>query len=91
MYLFTDNILKGFDEGLVTGMILIELQKVFETIDHEILLQKFKAIRFSKEIYSGLDTIFLSEYFLLTLKLSSQILEKNSCVVPQGSNLGPLF
>ena len=44
----TDKILKGFEEGLLTGMILINLQKTFDTIDHEILLQKRKAIRFSK-------------------------------------------
>ena len=44
----TDKILKGFDEGLLTGMILIDLQKAFDTIDHEILLQKLKAIRFSE-------------------------------------------
>ena len=36
----TDKILKGFDEGLLTGMILIDLQKAFDTINHEILLQK---------------------------------------------------
>ena len=43
-----DKILKGFDQGLITGMILINLQKVFDTIDHDILLQKLYAIGFSK-------------------------------------------
>ena len=41
--------LKGFDEGLLTGMIRIDLQKVFDTINHEVLLQKLKAIRFSEQ------------------------------------------
>ena len=36
----TDKILKGFDEGLLTGMILIDPQKAFNTINHEILLKK---------------------------------------------------
>ena len=35
-----DKILKGFEQGLITGMILIDLQKVFDTIHHDILLQK---------------------------------------------------
>ena len=43
-----DKILKGFDQGLMTGMILIDLQKAFDTIDHDILLQKLYAIGFSK-------------------------------------------
>ena len=41
--------LKGFAEGLLTGMIRIDLQKVFDTINHEVLLQKLKAIRFSEQ------------------------------------------
>ena len=31
-----DKILKGFDQGLMTGMILIDLQKAFDSIDHDI-------------------------------------------------------
>ena len=30
--------LKGFDNGMYTGMILIDLQKAFDTINHKILL-----------------------------------------------------
>ena len=43
-----DKILKGFDQGLRTGIILIDLQKAFYTIDHDVLLQKLYAIGFSK-------------------------------------------
>ena len=41
-----DKILKGFDNGLFTGKILIDLQKALDTIDHNILLEKLKAIAF---------------------------------------------
>ena len=43
-----DKILKDFDKGLMTGMILIDFKKVFDTIDHDVLLQKLYAIGFSK-------------------------------------------
>ena len=36
----TDKILTGFDFRLLTGMILINLQKAFDTINHDILLKK---------------------------------------------------
>ena len=42
-----DQILKGFDQGLMTGMVLVDLQKAFDTIDHDILLKKVSAIGFS--------------------------------------------
>ena len=43
-----DRILKGFHEGLIAGIILIDLQKVFDTTNHEVLLQKLETIRFSE-------------------------------------------
>ena len=41
-----DKTLKGFDNGLFTVMILIYLKKAFDTIDHDIMLEKLKAIGF---------------------------------------------
>ena len=34
-----DKVAKAFDLGLLTGMILINLQKAFDTIDHKILIE----------------------------------------------------
>ena len=48
----TSKILKSFDEGLLIGMILIDLQKVFDTINHDILLQKLEPIGFSDKSIS---------------------------------------
>ena len=42
-----DKILTGFDSGLLTRMIFIDLQKAFNTINHDILLLKMSALRFS--------------------------------------------
>ena len=41
-----DKILKGFDQGKITGMILIDLQKAFDTIDHKVV--NYQLIFFEK-------------------------------------------
>ena len=53
--------------------------------------RNWKQLDFLRELYSGLDLIFLSEYFLLILKRASQGLERISCGIPLGSILGPLL
>ena len=40
----TDKISNDVDSGLPTGMVLIELQKTFDTIDHNILIQKMPSL-----------------------------------------------
>ena len=47
-----DKMLKGFDSGVYTGMILIDLQKAFDTKNHKILLEKLLPIGFSKNTIS---------------------------------------
>ena len=64
LYFLTDKISKRFHEGLLTGIILIHLQKAFDTIDHEISSQKLKAIKFSESTIKRFNHIFLKEYFL---------------------------
>ena len=61
----TNKILKGFDEGLLTGMILLDLQKAFDTINHEVLLQKLKAIRFSEQRREWFRLYLCNQIFLV--------------------------
>ena len=50
LFFLTCKVLKGFDEGLLTGMILIDLQKVFGTENREILLQKLQTTNSPKAL-----------------------------------------
>ena len=59
----TDKILTGFDSGLLTGMILIDLQKAFDTINHDILLKKCLWLDFLVNPLHGLNRTSLIEDF----------------------------
>ena len=47
--ILTDMVLNGTKNGLHVGMILINLQKSFDTLDHKILLDKMKWFGFSDD------------------------------------------
>ena len=58
-FILTDEIIKGFCEGLLTEMILIDHQKAFKTINHEILFKKFKPLTSLKESLHGFSHYIL--------------------------------
>ena len=91
MSFLTENILKGFDEGLSTGMILIDLRKAFDTIDHEILLQKLKAIKFSESTIKWFKSYLSEMIFLVNIENKLSDFGEISCGIPQGSILGSLL
>ena len=87
----TDKILKGFDEGLLTGMILIDLQKAFDTINHEILFKKLKAMGFSEGCITWFQSYLSERIFFISIENLLSDYGRISCGVPQGSILGPLL
>ena len=75
----------------MTGLIQIDLQKTFDTIDHEILLQKMVQLQFSTQSIMRLKTYLTNRTFLVTVEKSFSDPRKLECGVPQGSILGPLL
>ena len=45
-----NKVATGFESGLYAGMILIDLQRAFDTINHEILINQMEYLRFSKDV-----------------------------------------
>ena len=81
----------GFDKGVMTGMILIDFQKAFDTNYHDILLQKLYAIGFSKHTVNWFQSYLSNRSFLVNLGNNFSQSASVSCSVPQGSILGPLL
>ena len=91
MSFLTDKFLKGFDEGLLTGMILIYLQKALETINHEILFKKLEAIGFLDKCLQWFRSYRNERIFFIEIENQLSDFGKLSCGVSQGSILGPLM
>ena len=84
----TDYIKQQTAKGLYTGMLLLDVQKAFDSVNHSILCKKLYAM--------GIDPSWFTSYLssrkqTVTINgISSEFLDL-SCGVPQGSLLGPLL
>ena len=85
------SILLNMDPGRLTGAVFLDLSKAFDTVDHNILLHKFKSVRLSD------DTVIWFQSYLANRKQRTSVGDTLSVAapitvgVPQGSILGPLL
>ena len=86
----TDTWLFNLDSGRMSSVVLLDIQKAFDTVDHQILLDKLRCYG-----ASGDQLVFFASYLnncqqccKVNGKLSST--KRIRCGVPQGSILGPL-
>ena len=87
----TNEWLYNMDNGLMSGVLFLDLKKAFDTVDHEILISKL-------ELYGvrGTNLEWFKSYVrnrkpicAISGKLSQS--KDIRCGVPQGSNLGPIL
>ncbi len=67
MSYLSDRVIQGFNNGLMTGMVLIDLQKAFDTIDHKIFLEKLVYIGFSDKAISWFKSYLENRKFLVNV------------------------
>ena len=72
-------------------MILIDLQKAFDTINHKILLDKLTHLGFAESTISWFKSYISNRSFIVNVENSYSQPGDLSCGVPQGSILGPLL
>ena len=86
-----DKVKKGFDSSLFTGMILIDLQKAFDTINHDILIMKMKYFGFFEKAMSWFALYLSLREFKVNINESLSDSGTTTYGVPHGSILGPLL
>ena len=72
-------------------MILIDLQKAFDTIDYYILLQKLPSLGSSNEVIDWFKSHVRSRKFHVNVHDKFSTTAELGCGVQQGSILGPLL
>ena len=72
-------------------MVLIDLQKAFDTIDYGILQDKMKCLGFSNSMVAWFNSYLTNRSFIVNIGKEYPSPGKLSCGVPQGFILSPLL
>ena len=86
-----DYIRSGMDFGNYIGMVMIDLQKAFDTIDHSILENKQKAIGLDRHAITWFGAYLTNRMQLRDVGGILSDPRVVPCGVPQGSILGLFF
>ena len=87
----TDFIRFEMDKGNIVGMILLDLQKAFDTVDHSILLMKLESSGLGHDVITWFKSYLFGRQRLVGVSGTFSSSSGISCGVPQGSILGPLL
>ena len=87
----TDYLRREIDLGKLCGMVLLDLQKAFDTVDHQILLIKLKALGFNSMACNWIRSYLTERHQRVDINCTLSEAREITCGVPQGSVLGPLL
>ena len=87
----TDFMLRRMDKGFYTEMVLVDLQKAFDTLDYTVLLQKMECMGFKESFIKCFQLYLWNRKFFATLENVFSDAGLINCGVPQRSILGLLL
>ena len=87
----SDDWYSGLDNGHFVGLLLINLKKAFDTVDHNILCQKLEHYGLLRRELSWFKSCLSSRQQYCSINGFESDLVDIKIGVPQGSCLGPLL
>ena len=87
----TEHVKKLIDEGQIVCGVFIDLEKAFDTVHHEILIDKLNAYGLRGKINDLFKSYLSNRKQFVSLNGFDSETENITCGVPQGSTLGPLL
>ena len=82
---------KNLDNGIFTFRVFIDLEKAFDTVNHQILLSKLQHYEIRDNALKWLTSYLMNRKQFVKLNGSQSKHGNICCGVPQGSILGPLL
>ena len=86
-----EHIKQNLDNNKFTCGVFVDLEKAFDTVNHEILIKKLEYYGIKGAYNSWLSSYLSNRWQYVTLGNTKSQNRKVSCGVPQGSVLGPLL
>ena len=87
----TNNWSINIDNGLLNGVLFIDLKKAFDTIDHEIILRKLANYGVDQSALRFFASYLCNRSQKCSVNGALSSASRLTCGVPQGSILGPLL
>ena len=81
----------AIDRGLLNGIVLLDLRKAFDLVNHEILLEKLEIYGCSAGSMTWFASYLTGRKQMVSFRGHLSDIETVTVCVPQGSILGPLF
>ena len=87
----TDHILNNLNNGKVTASIFLDLTKAFDTVDHNILINKLYSYGITDRALNWLKSYLCNRTQTVSINPTMSVFIDINIGIPQGSILGPLL